>query len=417
MKPLMRIRDFRLLWAGQATSSLGDAITNLALLLTAQRLTGSVSAVAATAIAIALPQLLIGMPAGVLVDRWDRRTVMIVSDFARGVLVLGFLLVTSADQLWLMWAIAFAQAAVGSFFNPARGAIVPDIVGRDRLMAANSVTETTRVVFGVIGTGIAGVYAGLAAGLAMLFVIDSITFFVSAILETRIATRGRPERTEPKALGAELLEGLRTITATRPLVGVLTGVGVAMLGLGAVNVLLVPFVVGDLGVAETWFGALEAAQVSSMVLAGALLAALAGRARPGAVMSMGLAGAGLVVGSMALISEAWHLVIALFMIGWFVTPLQASAHTILQREVDPSMLGRAGAGFSTVATTANVASMALAGVAAAYLGVRGVFLASGVLAVCAGALAWVLTGGHCAGPAPSPTVAVGTPAEPTLPSA
>jgi MFS family permease len=418
MKSLMRIRDFRLLWAGQATSSLGDAITNLALLLTAQRLTGSVSAVAATAIAIALPQLLIGMPAGVLVDRWDRRTVMIVSDVARGVLVLGFLLVTSADQLWLMWTIAFAQAAVGSFFNPARGAIVPDIVGRERLMAANSVSETTRVVFGVIGTGIAGVYAGFAAGLAMLFVIDSITFFVSAILETRIATRGRPERTEPKALGAELLEGLRTITATRPLIGVLTGVGVAMLGLGAVNVLLIPFVVDDLGVAETWFGALEAAQVSSMVLAGALLAALAGRARPGAVMSMGLAGAGLVVGSMALVSEAWHLMIALFMIGWFVTPLQASAHTILQREVDPSMLGRAGAGFSTMSTTANVASMALAGVAATFLGVRGVFLAAGALTMVAGAFAWALTRGHSAEPAPAPAVAVGPPGEPKpLPSA
>lgn len=391
MKSLFAIRDFRLLWAGHATSSLGDAVTNLALLLTTQRLTGSVSAVAATAIAIALPQLMIGMPAGVFVDRWDRRSVMIASDFLRGLLVLGFVFVTSADRMWLMWAVAFAQAAVGTFFNPARGALVPSIVGPERLMAANSLSESTRIVFGVIGTGIAGVYAGLAETLTVLFMLDSATFVASALLETRIRTSGRPERHGSKALVAELVEGLRIITATRPLIGVLVGAGVAMFGLGAVNVLMVPFVVEDLGVAETWFGVLEAAQVTSMVAAGALLATLAGRARPRVILSIGLAGAGAVVAAVGMVTEVWQLVVALFLVGWFVTPLQASAHTILQREVDPSMLGRAGAGFSTVSTTANVASMALAGTAAAFMGVRGVFVAAGVLTITAGALALALT--------------------------
>lgn len=403
MRELFGIRDFRLLWWGQATSSLGDAVTNLALLITTQRLTGSVSAVAFTAIAIALPQLLIGLPAGALVDRWDRRTVMILSDLIRGVLVLGFIFVDSPDRTWLLWVVAFLQAAVGTFFNPARGALLPDIVGRDRLMPANSLSESTRIVFGVIGTGVAGVYAGTAESLALLFVVDSATFIVSALLETRIGTRGRPERREPKALFTELADGLRTITSTRPLVGVLVGAGVAMLGLGAVNVLLVPFVVGDLGVSETWFGALEAAQVSSMVLAGGLLATLAGRVRPGLILAGGLAGAGAVVASVSLVTAPWQLVVALFLVGWFVTPIQASAHTILQREVDPALLGRAGAGFSTVATTANVASMALAGTAATILGVRGVFLSAGVLTVAAGALSWTLTART-----PAPNLQLGT---------
>jgi MFS family permease len=318
---------------------------------------------------------------------------MILSDVIRGVLVLGFILVDSPDRMWLLWLVAFLQAAVGTFFNPARGAIVPTIVGRDRLMPANSLAESTRIVFGVIGTGAAGVYAGTAESLALLFVVDSATFMASAILETRISTRGRPPRPQPKALLAELVEGIRTLTSTRPLGGVMVGAGVAMLGLGAVNVLLVPFVVDDLGVSETWFGVLEAAQVSSMVLAGGLLAAFTARAKPGAILAGGLAGAGVVVAAIGLVTAPWQLVVALFLVGWFVTPIQASAQTILQREVDPALLGRAGAGFSTVATTANVASMALAGTAAASFGVRGVFLSAGVLVVAAGALSWVLTSG------------------------
>jgi MFS family permease len=84
-----------LLWSGHVVSSFGDALTSLALLLIAQRLTGSTTAVAATAIAIALPQLLVGLPAGVLVDRWNPRRVMIASDLARAVLVLGFIAVVT----------------------------------------------------------------------------------------------------------------------------------------------------------------------------------------------------------------------------------------------------------------------------------------------------------------------------------
>lgn len=390
MRRLLSIRDFRLLWIGQATSSIGDAVTNLALLITAQRLTGSVTAVAGTAIAIALPQLLFGLLAGVYVDRWNRRYVMIASDLARGVLVLGFLLVTSADLIWLMYVVAFLQAAVGTFFNPARSALLPAIVESDSLMAANSVSESTRVVFGVAGTAVAGIFAGVADTLMALFVLDSATFIVSALLEMRISTDGSVSATENPNVWRELKEGLATVVATKPLVAVMVGAGVAMLGLGAVNVLLVPFVVDDLQVSESWFGAFEGAQVTSMVLAGGLVAVLARKIRPGAILAVGLAGAGLVVGALAAVEAAWQLIVAMFVVGWFVTPIQASAQTILQREVQSERLGRAGAGFSTITTTATVASMAIAGAAAAFIEVRGVFVAAGVLVSLAGGLAWML---------------------------
>ena len=393
MRDLLRIRDFRLLFIGQAMSNWGNALTNLTLLLLAQRLTGSVAAVAGTAIAVALPQLLIGMPAGVYVDRWNRKTVMIASDVVRGLLVLGFIAVDSADRMWLLYVIAFAQAAVGTFFNPARGAIIPHIVGAEQLLAANSTMETARIVVGLLGTAAAGVWVGLAESLWPIFVLDGVTFIVSSFFERAMETDGSPERSDDEQVSSvlsDMLTGLRAAMSNRTLVGIIVGAAVLMFGLGAVNVLLVPFVVDDLMISETWFGALELAQVSSMVVAGSLVATLAARLAPTRIVSGALAGIGVAIAAVSLVDAAWQLVVVLFAVGWFVTPLQASASTILQSEVADAMRGRIGSAVGTVIEGANVGSMAIAGTAAALIGTRGVFAASGAIALVAAALSWYL---------------------------
>lgn len=396
MRDLLRIRDFRLLWVGQVTSNFGDSLTTLALLITAQRLTGSVAAVAGTAIAVALPQLVFGLLAGVYVDRWNRKTVMIVSDLIRGVLVLGFVAVDQPGDMWLLYGLAFTQAAVGTFFNPAKGAFVPAIVGPERLLAANSFGETSRVLAMLAGTAVAGLVAGIGDVLWIVFVIDGVTFLVSALLEARIATDGRPEaRSEHPPVWAELKAGLRLTVSSRILVGVMVGAGVVMLGLGAVNVLLVPFVVDGLGVSEAWFGVFEGSQVLSMVLAGGLVTVLARRLEPTRVVTAGLLGVGVVVASVALVTAPWQLSLALFAVGWFVTPLQASLATLVQSEVRDEVRGRVGSVLSTVTTSANLVSMALAGAAAAAIGVRGVFVAAGMIGVvAAGLTAVTFRGAH-----------------------
>ncbi len=392
LRTLIGIRDFRLLFVGQAASNWGDGLTNITLLILTQRLTGSVAAVAGTAIAVALPQLLFGILAGVFVDRWDRRRVMVVSDLLRGTLVLGFVFVTSADLIWLMYGIAFAQAAVGTFFNPAKTAMIPAIVPRDRLLAANSVMQTSRIVLGLLGTAAAGVVIGLTDTIWPIFLVDGLTFILSAFLERAIRTesRGVAGDTSVREIRRELVVGLRTAARSRILTGVLVGAGVSMLGLGAVNVLLVPFVIDDLGVSETWFGAIEASQVSSMVISGALVAVLASRFRPTRIVSTGLVAIGAVTATIAAVDTVWQFMFVLFVAGWFMTPLQASISTIVQSEVPDELRGRIGSTLNTVLQTAGVGSMALAGVAAAAIGTRAVFVGAGALGVAAGILALVL---------------------------
>ncbi|MEX2624103.1 MAG: MFS transporter [Acidimicrobiia bacterium] len=391
MRELFRLRDFRVFWSALSISAFGDALTSLALLLSAQQITGSTAAVALTAIAIALPSLLFGMIAGVYVDRWNRKRITVLSDSIRAFLVLAFLLVDSPDRMWLLYVVAFAQAAIGIFDEPAKSALIPEIVGADKLLGANSLSMTSRIVAGVVGTGCAGLVAGLAGTVAPVYVIDGATFAVSAFLMSRLRLSGvAPGASSEHHFWAQLGQGLGLLRSSRPLRGVLVGATVVMLGLGAVNVLLVPFVVGTLQISETWFGALEASQVAAMVMAGALVTALARALRPPTMVVLGLGGAGVVVAGMAAATSVWHLMALLFLVGWFVAPAQAGISTIFQTEAPPELLGRAAASLSTAVTAASVTSMALAGAAAAIIGVRGVFVVGGALTALAALLAMFL---------------------------
>src|SRR5215216_1171916 len=380
------------------TSSFGDALTSLALLLIAQRLTGSTAAVAATAIAIALPQLLVGLLAGVLVDRWDRRRVMIASDVVRAALVLGFLAVDSADRMWLLYLIAFTQSAVGTFFNPARATLLAELLPSDRLLPANSLSDMSRVVAGVAGVAAAGALASTSASLNIVFVIDAITFAASAALVAFVSHAAPQVERGRRRVFADMAEGLRLIGGSRLLVGVVTAGAVAMFGLGAVNVLLIPYVVADIAASEAWFGALEGAQVAAMVAAGSLVAAFAARLRPTRLISVGAVGLGASVAALGLCDAPWQLMALLFAAGWFLPPIQASVTTLLQTNVRPELRARTQAAFTTVVAGASLASMSLAGAAASLAGIRAVFVGAGAVVAAAGIAAYVAFRGATAPP-------------------
>ena len=406
LKELLQIPDFRRLWTAQAISFFGDSLTIFGLLFLTQRLTGNAASVAGVLIAMSLPMLVVGLGAGVWVDRLDRKRVMIWSDVIRAMLVPVFLLVRSADQVWIIYVVAFLVASVSSFFSPARGALLPRIVGMDKLMAANSITESSRVLFGVLGTAAAGLLVGLFDGFEVAFTVDAFTFVASAAMVARIRTSGAIEAVDqsPDKTSAlsEFMAGMRVIGGSRLLTGMLVAAGITMFGLGAVNALLVPFVIGELELKETWFGLLEASQASSMILAGALAAVLAAKLKPTTVIPVALAAAGIVVGLFAGVSNVWQLGALLFVVGWFVTPLQASFATIIQTETPPELLGRTGSALNAALTASNVAAMAIAGGVAAVVGVRSVFFLGGVVVLISALVAALMfRGTRAATPAPT----------------
>ncbi len=396
LKSLLRNPNFRMLWTGQIISDFGDSLTNLALLIIINQLTSSTAALTTMLIMLAIPQVTFGLVAGVYVDRWNRKTVMIASDVVRGVLVLGFIFVSSVDVLWLMYLIGFVQASVGTLFTPARSALLPNLVERDALLPANSISQSSRIIFNVLGTGAAGVLVAATSMVWPAFVVDGASFLASAFLIGRIRVSGEAARPAQaaseaagmgaavRAMGVQLREGVGLILHSRLLSGTLVAAAVTMLGLGAVNVLLVPLVINDLSLPATWFGVIEFAQMASMVAAGGLVAVIAAKVKPANIISVALLALGGLIALIAAATNIYILIGIMFLVGWFVTPLNASIATIVQTSVDDNIRGRTGAALNTLVSTASLVSMALAGVLAESIGVRNVFIVGGALAAVAG---------------------------------
>jgi len=399
-RDLLRLRDFRYLWLGQIVSNFGDALTHLTLVLYINRLTsGDTQAIAWLLIALAIPTATIGLVAGVFVDRWDRKRVMVVSDMLRGFLTFGLVLAVTTNQLWLIYGLAFCHASVGAFFAPARSAVIPLIVPKDGLLAANSLSQMSAVFFRVLGTAVAGVLVGTLNAFNLAFVMDAFTFFLSAVFISQVVLPKQDEletAVSPtiSAILSELKEGVLLVAGSRVLLGILVAISVTMLGLGAVNVLLAPFVVNDMGLPETWFGALEFAQSAAMILSGMFITALASRFKPTTIISVGLILLGLVFAWFSRASNLWQLFPLMFLIGLASTPINAGIATTMQTSVSNDILGRVSAALHAVINTTSLVSMFLAGSLAAFMGVRNVFLLAGVLVVVAGVASWQIFKGY-----------------------
>jgi MFS transporter, DHA3 family, macrolide efflux protein len=397
IRDVLRLPDYRRIWLGQAISDVGDGTTFLLLLLIVNELTHSTAALAAMSMALVIPRFTIGLIAGVYVDRWDRRRTMLAADLLRAFLVAGFVAAQAAESLPLLLVLGLLVSSVGSFFTPARGALLPHIVPRHGLPAANSLAQATFMVAQVAGSGTAGLLFGVFHTAWPGFILDSATFLVSFLLILRVsASAGRITATDAQArpmpaspLGS-LREGLAVVRGSRLLSGTLLGVATTMLGLGAVNVLFVPLLVDDLHVAPAWMAAVDGAQTVSMVLAATVVAWLAARVASTTIITAALAGLALFTLGLAGVSSIWQVIGLLFAVGWFVTPLQAAVATIVQTSVADDLRGRIGSLLSAATSTANVASMGLAGIFADLLTTRTVYLLAAVICAAASLVAYLM---------------------------
>ncbi len=200
-------RDVRLLWGGTIVSLFGDWFNTLALYRLVLDLTGSETALGGVFLTKLLPLALASPIAGVLADRLDRRRLMIGSDLLRAAIVLGFLFVRDADDLWLLYVLASAQIAVSAAFTPAKNAVLPLITKPGELLTANALLSATWSVMLAVGAA-AGGPAVDAFGTDVVFWLDAGTYLVSAafILAMRI-----PTRTVSKAVGGVVRSGVRQI--------------------------------------------------------------------------------------------------------------------------------------------------------------------------------------------------------------
>jgi len=412
VRDILRIRDYRHLFGGQVVSDIGDGITLLLVLLVINDLTGgSTIAIALMAIAEAVPAFTVGLVAGVYVDRWNRRSIMLAADLLRAGIVLTFGLVSSPELLPLLFLLGFVQASIGTFFRPARGAMLPHIIPEAGLPAANGLAQASQVVGGVIGAGIAGLLFAFFGSGAIGFAIDAGTFLVSFLLISRIASSAGEISGEvrERAAGSNVLSSMRDgfgiVRHSRVLAGIILAAGVTMLGLGAVNVLFVPLVVNELGVNPAWMAGIDAAQTVGMLAAAALVTAIVRRIAPTSIITLGLVGIGICIGLMAGVSAIWQVLVILVLVGLFVTPLQAMIQTLVQTSTPDASRGRVVSLIQAAMSTASVASMAIGGVFGSLIGVREVFFAAGIVTLVAALISFVMFRGISGRPVRAPAAA------------
>ncbi len=380
-------RDFRLLWMGQLVSQIGDAFYWLALLITVNDLTGSTKAMGITSAVVTLPVLLIGPVAGVFVDRWDRRRTMIACDLLRAVLVLFCILVREAHEIWIYWVVGFLVSAVSVFALPAKNAVIPLLVDEEDLLPANALSQTTQTLALIVGSASAGFFIGYV-GARAAFVADSLSFLVSALALWAIRVPQVREAAAKglRAVGRQFREGIAFMVQSPTVLALLAIGTVFYLGIGAVNVLWIPFLKRYFGVGAEGIGIVDSSQGIGMLLGGAVVGNLASRFSHRGLVSGGLLILGVVTVALALSPTFAYILVLNGIYGLALTPMLSGLYTILQRTVPNVKLGRVNAALGALMRLANVLSMAGAGLLGDLVGIRPIYVFCGSLTVLAGVL-------------------------------
>jgi MFS family permease len=174
-------RNFRRLWSAQVVSELGDWFYTLAIYNLLLQLTGRAGSVALALVLQVLPQTVIGPTAGVINDRLRRKQVMIAADIGRTLIVLCMLLIRSKAMVWLVYPLLMAETLLAAFFEPARNAVIPNVVQREDVVLANTLSSSTWSVNLMLGATLGGVVAALL-GRDAVFLLNALSFVVSAAL-------------------------------------------------------------------------------------------------------------------------------------------------------------------------------------------------------------------------------------------
>ena len=287
-------RDFVLMWIAQLVSTAGSALTDLAAGIYVYQQTQSALLVGLTLMATAVPSLIVGLIAGVFVDRWDRRRVMIASNLLQAgvVALIPFFLDINVT---LLFVAILVNAGVKQFFDPAYEALIPEIASDEELTAANAFLQIAS--FGSTAIGFAG--AGLLASIdiRLAFWFDSLTFLVSAfaifLMRTRVKLDVPDEEASVGVVIANLKTGIRTI-AEVPMLRSLFLLGAPVFfAFGLWNVLLLPMAIRELGATEFEYGIQEALTSVGFVLGSLFMAKYADRLQIGLWVFVGTMGMGI----------------------------------------------------------------------------------------------------------------------------
>jgi DHA3 family tetracycline resistance protein-like MFS transporter len=397
------VRDFALLWAGQTVSLAGNGMFTVALTWQALALPEGARGLSVVLIAMFLPSTLLLLAGGVVGDRRSRRTTMLVCDAAQAVSVgcLAVLAATGQVRLWHLVAVAVLAGAASGFFLPASTALVPEVLPREHLVAANSLNTVSRLTAArLAGPALGGVVVSLA-GTGAAFAADAGTFAVSAVTLFALRARAAPARSAPASVRSDLREGVAYCLTRRWLAVSLLAFAVLNLCVTAPLAVLVPVYVKEhLRLGPEAFGLLLAVEGLSGGIAAVAAAQAPAPRRYVVATHLSFAAAGLSLALMAT-TGALSLALGCLAVAGFLLELgNVYWMTALQQHVPGALLGRVSSVDWLMSGSLIPVGMAVVATAAAATGVAAVFAVGGGAAALTGALAAVALRARDPGAAP-----------------
>jgi MFS transporter, DHA3 family, macrolide efflux protein len=390
MGEVMRIPMLRRLWYAQVISVFGDFLALFAVIsiltfklhATAQQVTG-------VQIAYMLPIAVLGVLAGVFVDRWPLKPTMVSSDSLRAALCL---LLLFATQIWHFYAILAAISVVSSFFGPAQGVAIRSAVPLHGLRSANALMQ--QVMFGmrIMGPAIAAFMVAYL-GAASCYIFDAASFVASACLIASVVFL-KPEKAAPapaaqaaedasaiRRVWLDMKQGFSFIVHHAALSFVILAMAAGMFVIGCFGPLIAIYVRDSLHASTKMFGI-----VSPMIGLGMLLGinglnTLGKKLSNTLLVYCGLSGIAVGLVILTLLPHVWSALVANFIIGISVAAIIVPAQTLFQQATPPALMGRVGSTFMSIIFTAQILGLILSGVLTQHIGVQQVFALCAVMLV------------------------------------
>lgn len=389
-------RDFTLLFLGQLGAGIGNGLMQIALPFLVLRLTGSALQLGLAYFFQFLPVLLFGVLGGVLVDRWDRRRTIVLIETLRAIafLSIGIIYYLGALRVEHVYAVIFIEATLANFFNPARAALMPNLVPPENLRPANSLMEVSRTAGLLVAPSFGG-FLSAYLGPAAVMLINGVTFLGSGICVFFISWRQPPRAQQQSASPLQSVQmmlsqtavGLGTIWRSR-LLQVAVGLGFSLnLIIAPIQLLLPLFVTEVKNTDERYFGLLVVGMALG-IIAGSLLApVIARRLGLGRMTIAAVLLLGALVSIAAWPPTLWPPLAAICLAGAAIGALNVAQTTMLQSATTDDERGRVSATYFTATLGVRPFGMlAMGAMAEAVNDIRVLFVGLGAVTLLLGAV-------------------------------
>lgn len=235
-------KNFFLLWQGQLVSMLGDILYMIALDFWILDMTGSTGLMGLLSALTMLPRIVLGPFAGVFVDKWNRRNIIVLTDFIRGIVVtfVGIAGIFGFIQIWMVFIVGIISGLCSAFFGPAVNSIKPELVHESKFVKANSVTSLATSGMDMIGSAIGGVIY-VAIGAPYMFLANGISYLLSAFTEIFITEPKREKKTSKVTFVEDFKEGLKFLWNFKTLRNIFLVSSLLNLFVNAAFILVLPY--------------------------------------------------------------------------------------------------------------------------------------------------------------------------------